>query len=82
MHTHTQLNPLTPALSPSAGAREKNTAPLVVICLECRQASIRSEHLVPVNEHGWSPVSHGYCPPCGAAKLAEVAKLHVTKEAA
>jgi hypothetical protein len=61
---------------------KSQTAPLVVVCLTCRQAAIRSEHLVPVNEHGWAHVSHGYCPPCGAAKLAEVHAQPVPKEAA
>ena len=66
----------------NAECRSETRAPLVVVCLECRQASIRSEHLVPVNEHGWAHASHGYCPPCGAAKLAEVRALPIHIEAA
>jgi hypothetical protein len=62
--------------------REKQTAPLVVVCLECRRATVKPDLRVPVNEHGWAHASHGYCPPCGAIKLAEVRALPVAKEAA
>ena len=77
-HTHESL----PHPGPLPKEREKATAPLVVVCLECRMAFIRIEHLVPVNEHGWAHVSHGYCPPCGAIKLAEARSISLNIEAA
>lgn len=61
---------------------EAPTAPLVVVCLECRRAFVKPDLRVPVNEHGWARVSHGYCPPCGAAKLAEVRSMAIHIEAA
>jgi len=69
-------------MSEQATPQTTSTAPLVIQCLECRRAFVKAEARVPANEHGWTYISHGYCPPCGAVKLAEVRNHGVVKEAA